>query len=183
MRRRHRLLHHPAPRPPRDLHHRRRVLHRRRRAAEVGQDKGALHARALPYPEPSPVRLPHPPITPEEEFHTPTQPAPRTVRTHVLRSAAFHVAMLIVGRILLGLGVGMADQAGPMLLSEFAPYKYRGMFNCLFQEAVVFGILVAQVTHAARAHARNRPRLLSPCCTCPPPQPLVEPPPSWHTAP
>ncbi|GKV19129.1 hypothetical protein SLEP1_g29423 [Rubroshorea leprosula] len=55
------------------------------------------------------------------------------------------VWMLIVGRILLGFGVGFANQSVPLYLSEMAPYKYRGSLNIGFQLSITIGILVANV--------------------------------------
>ncbi|GKB58948.1 sugar carrier protein C-like protein [Tanacetum coccineum] len=43
------------------------------------------------------------------------------------------VWMLIVGRILLGFGIGFANQSVLLYLSEMAPYKYRGSLNIGFQ--------------------------------------------------
>ncbi|KAD7117929.1 hypothetical protein E3N88_05197 [Mikania micrantha] len=53
--------------------------------------------------------------------------------------------MLIVGRTLLGFGVGFANQSVPLYLSEMAPYKYRGSLNTGFQLSITVGILVANV--------------------------------------
>ncbi|KAL3522164.1 hypothetical protein ACH5RR_014998 [Cinchona calisaya] len=53
--------------------------------------------------------------------------------------------MLIVGRILLGFGIGFANQSVPLYLSEMAPYKYRGALNIGFQLSITVGILVAEV--------------------------------------
>ncbi|XP_059623509.1 sugar carrier protein C-like [Cornus florida] len=55
------------------------------------------------------------------------------------------VWMLIVGRILLGFGIGFANQSVPLYLSEMAPYKYRGALNIGFQLSITIGILVANV--------------------------------------
>ncbi|GAA0165736.1 secondary carrier transporter [Lithospermum erythrorhizon] len=55
------------------------------------------------------------------------------------------VWMLIVGRILLGFGIGFANQSVPLYLSEMAPYKYRGSLNIVFQLSITVGILVANV--------------------------------------
>nr|GEV40379.1 sugar carrier protein C-like [Tanacetum cinerariifolium] len=55
------------------------------------------------------------------------------------------VWMLIVGRILLGFGIGFANQSVPLYLSEMAPYKYRGSLNIGFQLSITIGILVANV--------------------------------------
>ncbi|KAK4722298.1 hypothetical protein R3W88_012531 [Solanum pinnatisectum] len=51
----------------------------------------------------------------------------------VINAAAVHISMLILGRILLGVGI--------------APYKYRGTFNVLFQLAITFGILIANIVN------------------------------------
>ncbi|KAF7841951.1 sugar carrier protein C-like [Senna tora] len=55
------------------------------------------------------------------------------------------VWMLIVGRILLGFGIGFANQSVPLYLSEMAPYKYRGALNIGFQLSITVGILIANV--------------------------------------
>jgi sugar porter (SP) family MFS transporter len=55
------------------------------------------------------------------------------------------VWMLIVGRILLGFGIGFANQSVPLYLSEMAPYKYRGALNIGFQLSITIGILAANV--------------------------------------
>ncbi|CAN0886999.1 Sugar transport protein 13 [Linum grandiflorum] len=63
----------------------------------------------------------------------------------VLNAAAQNLAMLIIGRILLGCGVGFANQAVPLFLSEIAPTRIRGALNILFQFNVTIGILVASL--------------------------------------
>ncbi|KAL1165735.1 hypothetical protein V6Z11_A06G148500 [Gossypium hirsutum] len=55
------------------------------------------------------------------------------------------VWMLIVGRLLLGFGIGSANQSMPLYLSEMAPYKYRGALNIGFQLSITVGILIANV--------------------------------------
>ncbi|KAK1305280.1 Sugar carrier protein C [Acorus calamus] len=55
------------------------------------------------------------------------------------------VAMLIIGRALLGIGVGFANQSVPLYLSEMAPAKLRGMLNFGFQFMVTIGILAANI--------------------------------------
>ncbi|GER46547.1 major facilitator superfamily protein [Striga asiatica] len=47
--------------------------------------------------------------------------------------AAENLYTLMMGRLLLGVGVGFANQAVPLYLSEMAPSKYRGAFNFGFQ--------------------------------------------------
>lgn len=58
---------------------------------------------------------------------------------------ALDVAMLIVGRILLGIGVGFANQSIPLYLSEMAPPQIRGALNIAFQLAITVGILIANL--------------------------------------
>ncbi|XP_078176080.1 sugar transport protein 8-like [Carex rostrata] len=62
-----------------------------------------------------------------------------------LNAGAINLTMLIFGRILLGIGVGFANQAAPLFLSEMAPVKYRGALNILFQLNVTIGILFANI--------------------------------------
>ncbi|KAG5614007.1 hypothetical protein H5410_013831 [Solanum commersonii] len=63
----------------------------------------------------------------------------------LINGLARDVAMLIVGRILLGFGIGFANQSVPLYLSEMAPYKFRGALNIGFQLSITIGILVANV--------------------------------------
>ncbi|KAH6773756.1 sugar transporter 1 [Perilla frutescens var. hirtella] len=63
----------------------------------------------------------------------------------LLNGFAQAVWMLIVGRIFLGFGIGFANQAVPLYLSEMAPYKYRGALNIGFQLSITIGILAANV--------------------------------------
>ena len=51
----------------------------------------------------------------------------------VLQAAAVHVGMLIAGRVMLGLGVGLSAQSAPVFLSEMAPAHLRGAMNIMFQ--------------------------------------------------
>ncbi|ONM40538.1 Sugar transport protein 1 [Zea mays] len=63
----------------------------------------------------------------------------------VLNGFAQNVAMLIVGRIFLGIGVGFSNQSVPLYLSEMAPARMRGMLNISFQLMTTVGILVANL--------------------------------------
>ncbi|GMI71937.1 SUGAR TRANSPORT PROTEIN 13 [Hibiscus trionum] len=65
----------------------------------------------------------------------------------VLNAAAQDLIMLIIGRILLGCGVGFANQAVPLFLSEIAPTRIRGGLNILFQLNVTIGILFANLVN------------------------------------
>jgi sugar porter (SP) family MFS transporter len=66
-----------------------------------------------------------------------------------LNGAATDVVMLILGRILLGIGVGFANQSVPLYLSEMAPAKLRGMLNIGFQLMTTIGILAANLINYA----------------------------------
>ncbi|KAK8529687.1 hypothetical protein V6N13_102591 [Hibiscus sabdariffa] len=61
----------------------------------------------------------------------------------ILNGVATGIALLIVGRLFLGVGVGFANQSVPVYLSEMAPAKIRGALNIGFQMAITIGILVA----------------------------------------
>ncbi|CAL9080440.1 unnamed protein product [Musa textilis] len=68
-----------------------------------------------------------------------------------LNGAAQDVLMLILGRILLGIGVGFANQSVPVYLSEMAPAKLRGMLNIGFQLMITVGILAASLINYGTA--------------------------------
>ncbi|CAK9318627.1 unnamed protein product [Citrullus colocynthis] len=63
----------------------------------------------------------------------------------MLNSTAVTLSMLILGRICLGCGVGFANQAVPLFLSEIAPTRMRGALNILFQFDVTVGIMFANL--------------------------------------
>lgn len=57
-----------------------------------------------------------------------------------LGAGAGNLEMLILGRVLLGCGLGFANQAVPLYLSEIAPPSFRGGLNMLFSVNVAVGI-------------------------------------------
>ncbi|KAJ8761553.1 hypothetical protein K2173_004329 [Erythroxylum novogranatense] len=63
----------------------------------------------------------------------------------IINGLASAVWMLILGRLLLGFGIGFANQSVPLYLSEMAPYRYRGALNIGFQLSITVGILMASV--------------------------------------
>ncbi|KAI5081041.1 hypothetical protein GOP47_0004224 [Adiantum capillus-veneris] len=69
-------------------------------------------------------------------------------------TAAQNVAMLIFGRVLLGCGLGFANQAVPVYLSEIAPPRIRGGLNMLFVVYTSIGILSGNIVNyfAAKVH-------------------------------
>ncbi|CAH8354010.1 unnamed protein product [Eruca vesicaria subsp. sativa] len=64
-----------------------------------------------------------------------------------LGGAAQNVAMLLIARLLLGVGVGFANQSVPLYLSEMAPAKYRGAISNGFQLCIGIGFLTANFTN------------------------------------
>ncbi|XP_066362695.1 hexose carrier protein HEX6-like isoform X2 [Miscanthus floridulus] len=61
--------------------------------------------------------------------------------------SAVHISMLILGRVLLGVGLGFGNQAVPLYLSEMAPPLRRGAFSNGFQLCVGLGSLAAQLVN------------------------------------
>ncbi|MQL88405.1 hypothetical protein Taro_020963 [Colocasia esculenta] len=72
-----------------------------------------------------------------------------------INGTAKDVAMLIIGRILLGVGVGFANQSVPLYLSEMAPARYRGMLNIGFQLMITIGIFVANLINYGTAKIKG----------------------------
>ncbi|KAL5199156.1 hypothetical protein ABZP36_002668 [Zizania latifolia] len=72
-----------------------------------------------------------------------------------LNGAAKNVLMLILGRVLLGIGVGFANQSVPLYLSEMAPARLRGMLNIGFQLMITIGILCANLINYGTAKIKG----------------------------
>uniref|UniRef100_A0A0D9XC70 Major facilitator superfamily (MFS) profile domain-containing protein n=1 Tax=Leersia perrieri TaxID=77586 RepID=A0A0D9XC70_9ORYZ len=68
-----------------------------------------------------------------------------------INGAASNVAMLIAGRVLLGVGIGFANQSVPVYLSEMAPARMRGMLNNGFQMMITVGVLAANLVNYGTA--------------------------------
>ncbi|XP_073033626.1 sugar carrier protein A-like [Primulina eburnea] len=62
-----------------------------------------------------------------------------------LDASAVNIVMLILGRIMLGFGIGFGNQAVPLYLSEMAPTHLRGGLNMMFQLATTLGIFTANM--------------------------------------
>ncbi|WCJ29836.1 Sugar transport protein 7 [Euphorbia peplus] len=65
----------------------------------------------------------------------------------VLNAAAINLGMLLLGRIMLGIGIGFGNQAVPLYLSEMAPTHLRGAMNIMFQLATTTGIFTANMVN------------------------------------
>ncbi|MET0466338.1 MAG: sugar porter family MFS transporter [Chitinophagaceae bacterium] len=60
--------------------------------------------------------------------------------------------ILIISRMLGGIGVGMASMISPMYIAEFAPAASRGRMVAYYQLAITIGILLAYLSNALLAH-------------------------------
>ncbi len=64
-------------------------------------------------------------------------------------------AMLLMGRLLSGLGVGIASVVTPLYIAEISPAERRGTYVTLYQLAVTIGILVCFVVGFLLADSGN----------------------------
>ncbi|TVU40020.1 hypothetical protein EJB05_13465, partial [Eragrostis curvula] len=65
----------------------------------------------------------------------------------IINLAAINISMLIIGRMLLGFGIGFTFQSAPVYLSETAPARWRGAFTSGYNAFCVTGILIATITN------------------------------------
>ncbi len=61
----------------------------------------------------------------------------------VLQSVAPHPPLLVGGRLVIGVGVGLAAVAAPLYGAEMAPAAWRGRFVSAYQLAITIGIFIA----------------------------------------
>lgn len=86
----------------------------------------------------------------------------------IIQLAAVTVWTMIVGRFVLGLGVGVASLIAPLMLSELAPATYRGRLivtNCMF---ITGGQLVAYFINWGLANMKHGWRVSVGLCMVPP---------------
>ena len=86
----------------------------------------------------------------------------------IIQVAAHTVWTMIVGRFILGLGVGVAALIAPLMLGELAPSKYRGrliVVNCLF---ITGGQLVAYLINWGLANVKHGWKISVGLCMIPP---------------
>lgn len=62
----------------------------------------------------------------------------------LVQAVAPNLEILIIGRFVIGFGVGVASVAAPMFAAESAPPEVRGRFVSGYQLAITLGILAAQ---------------------------------------
>lgn len=70
----------------------------------------------------------------------------------IFLAAAYHISMLIIGRVLLGFAVALASVAVTLYNSEMAPAQIRGRLNQIFQIVLTLGVFVAQAINIGTAH-------------------------------
>ena len=61
----------------------------------------------------------------------------------IVEGVAPGTTVLVVGRLIVGSGVGVASVAAPLLAAEMAPTRLRGRFVSTYQFGITFGIFVA----------------------------------------
>ncbi|PIA55211.1 hypothetical protein AQUCO_00800143v1 [Aquilegia coerulea] len=69
-----------------------------------------------------------------------------------VNATAVNIPLLLLGRILLGFGVGFTNQAAPVYLNEMAPPKWRGAFNTGFELFLSLGVVTATLMNFGMAH-------------------------------
>lgn len=73
----------------------------------------------------------------------------------VLCGMAWAPEVLIVGRLILGIAIGIASFTAPLYLAEIAPERIRGAMISLYQLMITIGILVAFLSDTAFSYTGN----------------------------
>lgn len=60
-----------------------------------------------------------------------------------LQTASIDYSMLVIGRLIGGIGIGMLSMVAPLYISEISPPEIRGALLVLQELSIVFGIVVA----------------------------------------
>src|ERR1700722_14828539 len=66
----------------------------------------------------------------------------------VVQSLAPEALVLVAGRLIIGIGVGVAAVAAPLYAAELAPASLRGRFISSYQLAITIGIFLAYLINA-----------------------------------
>lgn len=61
----------------------------------------------------------------------------------IIQTTAIDYAMLVIGRLIAGVAIGMLSMVAPLYMSEIAPPEIRGTLLVLEEWSIVFGIVVA----------------------------------------
>jgi len=73
----------------------------------------------------------------------------------LVESLAPGTTVLVIGRFLVGFGVGVASVAAPLYAAEMAPTRLRGRFVSLYQLAITMGIFVAYFVNYLLSHSNK----------------------------
>ena len=73
----------------------------------------------------------------------------------LLCGMAWSPGVLIVGRLILGVAIGIASFTAPLYLAEIAPERIRGAMISLYQLMITIGILVAFLSDTAFSYSGN----------------------------
>lgn len=71
----------------------------------------------------------------------------------ILEAVTGGVTVLVLGRLIVGFGVGVASVAAPLYAAEQAPTHLRGRFVSIYQLAITIGIFVAYLVDQALTNA------------------------------
>lgn len=78
----------------------------------------------------------------------------------VVQTCAHDLWTMIVGRFIMGFGVGFASLVAPIYISEMAPSRYRGRLIVLNVLAITFGQLIAYAIGAGLTKVENGWRII-----------------------
>src|SRR3984957_1511421 len=73
----------------------------------------------------------------------------------VVQSLAPEALVLVAGRLIIGIGVGVAAVAAPLYAAELAPASLRGRFISSYQLAITIGIFLAYLINAGLSASDN----------------------------
>lgn len=80
----------------------------------------------------------------------------------ILQTSAVHIAMFIVGRFIIGMGMGVAATATPTFVAETAPQKYRAFALGMYYSCWGVGTLIASgVCYRVRSSSRKHRKVLT----------------------
>jgi SP family galactose:H+ symporter-like MFS transporter len=77
------------------------------------------------------------------------------VAASVLCGVAWSVPVLLIGRLILGISIGMLSFTAPIYLAEIAPENIRGSMVSFYQLMITIGILVAYLSDLAFSYSGN----------------------------
>jgi sugar porter (SP) family MFS transporter len=73
----------------------------------------------------------------------------------LLSAFATSIVVLLIGRVIVGLAIGISSVTAPLYISEAAPRQTRGALVSLYQFAITIGILAAAIVDYALAQSQN----------------------------